>query len=192
MAKQNINIGTNANDGTGDPLRTAFQKINDNFAELYGDDSSADTFTSPQITTPTITGLTTIDSIDIKHNTITTNVTNANLELNASGTGNIELLTDTNITGTVSVTGLSTLASFKGATGVTVTAILDEDTMSSNSATAVATQQSIKAYIDAQNTSQALTFVGDDSTGTAVNSGETFQIAGGTGLTSAVDRKSVV
>jgi hypothetical protein len=186
MAKQNINIGTNANDGTGDPLRTAFQKINDNFAELYGDDSSADTFTSPQITTPTITGLTTIDSIDIKHNTITTNVTNANLELNASGTGNIELLTDTNITGTVSVTGLSTLASFKGATGVTVTAILDEDTMSSNSATAVATQQSIKAYIDAQNTSQALTFVGDDSTGTAVNSGETFQIAGGTGLTSAV------
>jgi len=186
MAKQNINIGTNANDGTGDPLRTAFQKINDNFAELYGDDSSADTFTSPQITTPTITGLTTIDSIDIKHNTITTNVTNANLELNASGTGKIELLTDTNITGTVSVTGLSTLASFKGATGVTVTAILDEDTMSSNSDTAVATQQSIKAYIDAQNTSQALTFVGDDSTGTAVNSGETFQIAGGTGLTSAV------
>ena len=186
MAKQNINIGTNANDGTGDPLRTAFQKINDNFAELYGDDSSADTFTSPQITTPTITGLTTIDSIDIKHNTITTNVTNANLELNASGDGKIELLTDTNITGALSVTGLSTLASFKGATGVTVTAILDEDTMSSNSATAVATQQSIKAYIDAQNTSQALTFVGDDSTGTAVNSGETFQIAGGTGLTSVV------
>jgi hypothetical protein len=34
--------------------------------------------------------------------------------------------------------------------------------------------------------SQAITFVGDDSTGTAVNSGETFQILGGTGLTSAV------
>jgi hypothetical protein len=33
---------------------------------------------------------------------------------------------------------------------------------------------------------QAITFVGDDSTGTAVNSGETFQILGGTGLTSAV------
>jgi hypothetical protein len=40
--------------------------------------------------------------------------------------------------------------------------------------------------VDAQNVAQAITFVGDDSTGTAVNSGETFQILGGTGLTSAV------
>jgi len=35
MAKQTINIGTTANDGTGDPLRTAFGKVNDNFDELY-------------------------------------------------------------------------------------------------------------------------------------------------------------
>ena len=65
-------------------------------------------------------------------------------------------------------------------------ALKDEDNMASNSATHAASQQSVKAYIDAQNVAQALTFVGDDSTGTAVNSGETFQIAGGTGLTSAV------
>lgn len=36
MAQQLINIGTTANDGTGDPLRTAFDKCNDNFTELYG------------------------------------------------------------------------------------------------------------------------------------------------------------
>lgn len=36
MAKQTINIGTVANDGTGDPLRSAFDKANDNFTELYG------------------------------------------------------------------------------------------------------------------------------------------------------------
>ena len=35
MAKQVINIGTAANDGTGDPLRTAFDKANSNFTELY-------------------------------------------------------------------------------------------------------------------------------------------------------------
>lgn len=35
MAKQIINIGTSANQGNGDPLRTAFQKINANFDELY-------------------------------------------------------------------------------------------------------------------------------------------------------------
>lgn len=36
MAKQTIGIGTTANDGTGDPLRTAFDKANDNFTEVYG------------------------------------------------------------------------------------------------------------------------------------------------------------
>jgi len=40
MAKQVINIGTTANDGTGDPLRTAFDKVNDNFTELYDDDAA--------------------------------------------------------------------------------------------------------------------------------------------------------
>ena len=39
MAKQVINIGSVANDGTGDPLRTAFDKVNDNFTELYADDA---------------------------------------------------------------------------------------------------------------------------------------------------------
>ena len=35
MAKQIVNIGTSINKGDGDPLRTAFDKINDNFVELY-------------------------------------------------------------------------------------------------------------------------------------------------------------
>ena len=35
MAQQVINIGSAPNDGTGDPLRTAFDKCNDNFTELY-------------------------------------------------------------------------------------------------------------------------------------------------------------
>ena len=35
MAKQAIGIGTTANDGTGDPLRTAMDKTNDNFNEVY-------------------------------------------------------------------------------------------------------------------------------------------------------------
>jgi len=44
MARQNIGIGTSANDGTGDTLRIAGEKINDNFVELYqklGGDSDA-------------------------------------------------------------------------------------------------------------------------------------------------------
>ena len=41
MSKLHINIGDSANDRTGDPLRTAFDKVNSNFDELYartGDD----------------------------------------------------------------------------------------------------------------------------------------------------------
>lgn len=34
MAKQEINIGS-PNDGTGDNLRDAFDKVNDNFLEVY-------------------------------------------------------------------------------------------------------------------------------------------------------------
>jgi hypothetical protein len=42
MAKQTINIGTTANDGTGDPIRSAFDKTNDNFTELYDGAGVAD------------------------------------------------------------------------------------------------------------------------------------------------------
>lgn len=46
MTKQTINVGTLANDGTGDPARTAFGKCNSNFDELYaGAGSQATTLT---------------------------------------------------------------------------------------------------------------------------------------------------
>ena len=35
MAKETINVGSSANDGTGDKIRVAFQKTNANFTELY-------------------------------------------------------------------------------------------------------------------------------------------------------------
>ena len=45
MAQQSINIGTTANDGTGETVRSAFDKTNDNFTELYADKTK---FTSKQ------------------------------------------------------------------------------------------------------------------------------------------------
>jgi hypothetical protein len=35
MAINNINIGAVENDGTGDPIRTAFDTVNDNFAFVH-------------------------------------------------------------------------------------------------------------------------------------------------------------
>ena len=190
MTRQNINIGSTANDGTGDPLRTAFDKINDNFVELYGADNDLNTLDA---------------NLNVNNFLITTGVTNGNITITPNGTGNINLgalkfngtsissddSTIVNINealrveGALTATGaLTSNTSLTLASGATVTGI-DNGALGS-SASLLATQGAIKTYIDAQNTSQALTFVGDDSTGTAVNSGETFQIAGGTGLTSAV------
>ena len=59
MAKQVINIGSVANDGTGDPLRTAFDKVNDNFTELYNDDAGDVDSVNGQ------TGVVVLDSDDI-------------------------------------------------------------------------------------------------------------------------------
>ena len=64
-----------------------------------------------------------------------------------------------------------------------VVPVLDEDNLASNSATHLATQQSIKAYVDAQVTAQDLDFQGDS--GGALNidlDSETLDIAGGTGI----------
>jgi len=61
---------------------------------------------------------------------------------------------------------------------VSVTAILDEDNMSSDSATALATQQSIKAYVDTQLTAEDLDFAGDSGTGAVDLDSQTLTIAG--------------
>jgi hypothetical protein len=78
---------------------------------------------------------------------------------------------------------VTNISNLKLASGATVTAILDEDGLSSDSATSLATQQSIKAYVDAQVTAQDLDFQGD--TGGALNidlDSEVLDIAGGTGI----------
>ena len=84
---------------------------------------------------------------------------NGNPKLNTVASG-IE------VTGTVTFDGLS------GTGSVNVTDILDEDDMSSNSATALATQQSIKAYVDANAGGIALTDISVSGTeGTASGDG---------------------
>ena len=68
-------------------------------------------------------------------------------------------------------------------TGVSGSAFLDEDDMASDSATKLASQQSIKAYVDSTVTAQDLDFQGD--TGGALNidlDSETLTLAGGTGI----------
>ena len=70
--------------------------------------------------------------------------------------------------------------------GATVTGIKDEDNMASNDANKLATQQSIKAYVDAQVTAQDLDFQGDSGGALSIDlDSETLDIAGGTNITTA-------
>lgn len=71
MAQQIINVGTTANDGTGEPLRSAFEAVNSNFTEIYA--------AGPVGSNVVISG-----------NVITVTGVNNNLVLAGNGVGNIQ------------------------------------------------------------------------------------------------------
>ena len=83
------------------------------------------------------------------------------------------------------------ITSFSFSSGATVTSILDEDNLSSDSATALATQQSIKAYVDSQVTAQDLDISDGSSTISIDLDSETLSLLGGTGVTSAASGNGV-
>ena len=100
MAKLTINVGTNQDDGTGDLLRAAFVKVNDNFTELY------DEF-----------GGTSLSNLKFAGNTISTDNTNANLILNPNGTGKLRIEGSSLTTGDATVNGSVTVGSTLLVTG---------------------------------------------------------------------------
>ena len=83
------------------------------------------------------------------------------------------------------------ITSLSFSSGATVTSILDEDNLGSDSATALATQQSIKAYVDSQVTAQDLD-ISDGSSTIAIDlDSETLSLLGGTGVTSSASGNGV-
>ena len=70
-------------------------------------------------------------------------------------------------------------------------AFLDEDNMASNSATQLASQQSIKAYVDSSITSQDLDVTSDSGTIAIDLDSETLTIAGGTGIDTSASGNSI-
>ncbi len=93
MAKQIINIGAAPNDSTGDALRTAFDKINDNFNELYN-----------------VSGAGTGNNLALSGNSLISEDLNGDIILDPNGTGSITASSDITVTGD---------AVFSGSVGVT-------------------------------------------------------------------------
>ena len=275
MAQQTLNVGTNANDGTGDTLRDAMIKVNTMFTEVYSapgissdailiadntisairsdDDlifnpSGTGSVTFPAIKfndnniegtrsnediniVPAGTGSVIFGALSFSGNNITSTRSNDNINLIPAGTGSVIFgslsFADNNITATRSNddiklipagTGDVVLSSLRvnGTTlnssdstkvtiaeavdvtgalvagtslniagdGATVTGIKDEDNMGSDSATKLATQQSIKKYIDDSVTAEDLDFQGDSGGALSIDlDSETLDIAGGTNIT---------
>ena len=96
-------------------------------------------------------------------------------------TGTVSLLTATETLQNKTLT-TPTITSGVLNTAVSGSAVLDEDNMASDSATKLATQQSIKAYVDTTITAQDLDVTSDSGTIDIDLDSETLTIAGGTGI----------
>ena len=83
------------------------------------------------------------------------------------------------------------ITSLSFSSGATVASILDEDNLSSDSATALATQQSIKAYVDSQVTAQDLDITDGTNTISIDLDSESLSLLGGTGIASTASGNGV-
>ena len=90
----------------------------------------------------------------------------------------------------ITTTGTITYGSLSDGS-ITITAFVDEDDMSSNSATLVPTQQSVKAYVDTQITAEDLDVTSDSGTIAIDLDSETFTIAGGEGIDTSATGNTV-
>ena len=162
--------------------------------------TATQTLTNKTLTSPTINGGTfsgtftgTISPGQVTTNSIVSNGSNADISIQPSGTGDvllsalrvngttldssdstkITIAENVDVTGTLAVAGaLSSATSLALASGATVTGIADEDNMSSNSATLLATQQSVKAYVDTEiGIISTISIIQNDSNITVADSG---------------------
>jgi len=97
MARLNIDLGTAGNPNTGDSLRVAMAKINDNFAEVYGSITgtagylTSGTTNGNVVIQPNGTGVIELDQLQITDDSITSLATNASIDITGNGTGGVNI-----------------------------------------------------------------------------------------------------
>ena len=162
MAQELINIGVTADDGTGDTIRRAGVKINNNFTEVYAQpnfslsqlsfdgnvisatQSNADIELAGNGTgTVQISDLTIDSAINISNNDIKVNDSNADLLLTANGTGSVLIssadvnegtMDNTVIGGTTAAAGTFTTLATSGTATIDGVVITDNTITSTSNA----------------------------------------------------------
>ena len=155
-------------------------------------DPTADRVISVPNATDTLIGKATTDTltnktIDLDSNTLTGSLSEFNSALQGDSfmtLADTQTLTNKTFTSPTITSGVFN-------TGVSGSAFKDEDNMASNSATALASQQSIKAYIVTVVDAQDLDIAGDTGTIDVDLDDETLTLAGGTSLTSSASGTTV-
>ena len=179
MAKQSIGLGTTANDGTGDNLRTGGDKINDNFDEIYtalGDGSGL------QITT----------SGASSNQVLQWSTSNSRFEPTASAAaGDISVDTTPQLGGNLDVNGNDIVSTSSGdiniipqGTGRIKFGSLRFPSSAGTSTYVLATDGSADMYW--KQVGSVINLSADSGTNDAYTVGDVLNFAGGTGLTSTV------
>jgi hypothetical protein len=112
MARLNIDVGIEGNSATGDTLRTAMNKINDNFIEVFDDLSASglggrltnEATNGDVVIQPNGTGIVEVDQLQITDDAITSLITNGDLTLSGNGTGGVKVSGVLNVDDGISIT----------------------------------------------------------------------------------------
>ena len=173
MAQTTINVGSNANDGTGDDLRSAFISVNANFTELYaastvshdlsfsGNKISAGSSNANLKLEASGTGVIELEGIQIRDNHIEGTRSNEDLIISASGTGNI-------IAGAIRING--TTLSADDSSSIKINETLHVNTITSDDSTAVTVSDNLTVSGTIKtNILEVNSIFSDDSTAIQIN-----------------------
>ena len=138
-----------------------------------------------------VNGLAELDFVNVSAASTFGSDLDINADVDISGNAGIGSLVVTGIStfvglstfndGLIVHTGITTLATLNIGNAIGITSIVDEDNMASDSATALPTQQSVKAYVDAQVTAQDLDFQADTGGALSIDlDSETLSVLGTT------------
>ena len=186
LLELNSGASSNANDSgiiiergsTGDNAVIIWDESADKFA--FGTTTAtADSTGNISYTAAGLTlGSVDVDNINVNGNAITSTNTDGNITITPNGTGEVDISKVDIDSGAIDGTTIGANSAAAGtfsqvtlASGASVTSILDEDNFASDSATALATQQSIKAYIANQLTASVPAGVVSPYAGTSAPTG---------------------
>lgn len=128
MVQEVINVGAFANDGTGDPLRTAYIKTNNNFSQIFGNLNSSDVYQTHTAGANLTLAPGTGNVVVANNGAIVANATNFTTMFANNATFTGQITTNTvypiigNLSGTASTATLATTAVYATTAGVAVNA----------------------------------------------------------------------